>query len=252
MSSLGNAAMIGTISNTLSGGYGSGGSVNSAKGYSLSSGKSNSQTYGTLATERSKYLAQLANIQSAQAWNNTAQYNSDQAAINRAWQEYMANTVYQRTVKDMKAAGINPILAAGMGLGTASVGSGATASMTNPEIFMGNSIADQVSASQNQSYSENESHGSSWKNSENGLATGLKLLGDAIAGVLGSLNSSNTINIALSGLKELDNKTNPTGKQMDKDNYKSSGKNKGSIWDSITKSIYGLTKSAGGIGMLGR
>lgn len=189
--------------NALSGGSASGGSINSARGYSMSTGKSNSQTYGTLATERSKYLAQLANAQSAQAWSNTAQYNSDQAAIQRAWEEYMANTVYQRTVKDMRAAGINPILAAGMGLGTASVGSGATASMSNPEIFMGNSYADQTSASQNQSYSENESHGSSWQNSENGLATGLKLLGDAISGVLSNLNTSNQIDISLQGLENL-------------------------------------------------
>ena len=54
------------------------------------------------------------------------QFEADQAQINRDWQEMMSNTAYQRAMKDMKAAGLNPILAYQQG--GAATTSGATAS----------------------------------------------------------------------------------------------------------------------------
>lgn len=68
---------------------------------------------------------------------NMQSYNSAQAREQRNWQEHMRATAYQATVKDMIAAGINPILAAQLGANSA--GSGATATSGMAQGAMGSS-----------------------------------------------------------------------------------------------------------------
>lgn len=51
-------------------------------------------------------------------------YNTSEAEAQRRWSEMMSNTAYQRAVQDMKAAGINPLLAYQKG-GASTPGSGA-------------------------------------------------------------------------------------------------------------------------------
>lgn len=60
-------------------------------------------------------------------------FNSAEAAKNRAWQETMRSTGYQTAVQDLKAAGLNPMLAYSQG--PAAMPAGATASTSSmPQI----------------------------------------------------------------------------------------------------------------------
>lgn len=62
-----------------------------------------------------------------QSAERAMQFSAEEAQKNRDWQEHMSSTAYQRSMSDMKAAGLNPILAAGSSM-AASTPAGASAS----------------------------------------------------------------------------------------------------------------------------
>lgn len=73
-------------------------------------------------------MANENNIMLQQQANAAAMAESER---NRAWQEEMSNTSHQREMADLKAAGLNPILAA---TGGATTGSGGVATIDAPQV----------------------------------------------------------------------------------------------------------------------
>lgn len=112
------------------------------KGGAAGSSSSGSDSFGSSA-----YNSLFSQLQQIQAQNNAwsaaqaerqmqfqqasareaMQFNADQAELSRKWQEMMSNTAHQREIKDLQAAGLNPVLSV-MGGSGAPVTSGATAS----------------------------------------------------------------------------------------------------------------------------
>lgn len=144
LAALGGAGLIGAAGKTAS-------AANLANQWSLK-GQSNAMAFNAAQSAQANalntaylesqqayndYQAALANATQLNTWNRTAEYNSAEAQKNREWQEYMSSTAYQRAVTDLKAAGLNPILAAMNG--GASMGTGSTATQGNISAAMASS-----------------------------------------------------------------------------------------------------------------
>lgn len=94
----------------------------------------NTQTLANQYGFNSGAWAEAANWNESM-FNQSMAFNAEQAQLNREWQERMDSTKYQRAIKDMKAAGLNPVLAVnGNGISVSSGGGGSSATINAPSM----------------------------------------------------------------------------------------------------------------------
>lgn len=88
---------------------------------------------------------QIEQAEKTRAFNQWAQenaqnFNTNAANIQRGWAEYMTSSAYQRAMNDMRAAGLNPILAyqqGGAAVPNASAAQSPSAAASNPGLTSG-------------------------------------------------------------------------------------------------------------------
>lgn len=154
---------------------------------------------GQQASALSQYNAATANQINYDNMQMVMAYNAAEAQKQRDWEEMMSNTAHQRAVRDMIAAGINPILAAGSAASTPAGGMAATTALQS---HMAREYTDYENGSKSWGRSEGHSEGSgagssygnSWEHGESysNLAEQASSAMGAMADVMNKIKDTNT------------------------------------------------------------
>lgn len=136
---------------TLSSSGNSGGGVSIASP-SISSGSqvnNSSNSVGSISSNAANSLSDYSDlIEQSHSYDvESRSYSAAEAQKERDWAEYMRGTAYQATVKDLIAAGLNPVLAAKIGATSTPTGSSSTGNFNNTSSLLSGVVSSAVSAS---------------------------------------------------------------------------------------------------------
>lgn len=165
---------------------------------------------GSMGTGQWASAQSVANALAANSvnTNNMAEimaFNAAEAQKQRDWEETMSNTAHQRAVKDMIAAGLNPILAAGA---QASTPQGAYASSTALQANMAREYTDYETggSSGSQSYGEGITSGGSISNMVGQVEAIMGEVSDFVNDIKGGGNSGKGIKDTVEKIDDVFNK----------------------------------------------